>query len=233
MGPRPVRNPSVAPTGPVGAWPPRRARARPWRESADRSARAASGSLAASIAARLVTARRARSDGPCSPVRMPIAAVRRRPTPAASAQRRLDDPGARRFGETPVGDRAEADDREDADRPVDEDDRERLGRRHAVDERQDGRRRPSRRCRCPAGVSGTAVRSEPDSATKNAPLIPRWTSGKPSASTTRKRRIASVAQISPVITTSLGSGREPDRREDALLEPVVQLEDAVRQRQPR
>jgi hypothetical protein len=37
----------------------------------------------------------------------------------------------------------------------------------------------------PAGLSGTAVSSEPISATKKAPEIPSETSEKPSASTTR------------------------------------------------
>ena len=42
----------------------------------------------------------------------------------------------------------------------------------------------------PAGVSGTAVSRDAARATKKAPLIPRWTSGSPSAWTTKPRRQA-------------------------------------------
>ena len=56
---------------------------------------------------------------------------------------------------------------------------------------------------------------------------------KPSASTTRNSRIASVAQIRPVMTTSSGSDLSAERAEDALLEAVVELDDPVRQRQAR
>ena len=76
-------------------------------------------------------------------------------------------------------------------------------------------------------MNGTAVSSEPISATKNAPLMPRWTSGKPSASTTRYRRTASVAQISPVSERQSAGSVACRPREDAFLESVVQLEDPL------
>ena len=77
----------------------------------------------------------------------------------------------------PVGDRAEDDDREDADRPVDEGDRERLATGRCRRRRVRTPTTPASTTPSPAGVSGTAVSSDPVRATKNAPLIPSWTSG--------------------------------------------------------
>ena len=78
-----------------------------------------------------------------------------------------------------VGDAAEEDDRQDADRPVDEDDRQGLGRRARCRSGSGRPTTPASTTPIPAGVNGTAVSSEPVSATKNAPLMPSWTSRKP------------------------------------------------------
>ena len=180
-----------------------------------------------------VRIRRVAAPGPREPSACAGSGVRLRPAVRAPRRRAaaVEALAAALARETDVGDRAEHDHRQDADRPVDEDDRERLGLADAVHERQQADDARPRRSRCRPGVSGTAVRSDAVSATKNAPLIPRWTSLKPIASTTRNSRIASVAQMRPVTTTSVGSGLSPTRPEHALLEPVVQLQDAVRQRQ--
>ena len=96
-----------------------------------------------------------------------------------------------------VGDRAEHDDREDADHPIEQGDRGRLRQRDAVGRRSGRRRRPASTIPRPAGLSGTAVSSEPIRATNTAPDRPSDTSAKPSAWTTRNRRSASVIQIEP------------------------------------
>ncbi len=83
----------------------------------------------------------------------------------------------------------------------------------------------------PAGVNGTAVRSEPVRATKNAPLIPRCTPGNARAATTKYRRKPSVDQIRPVRNTRIGTWPRDDGREDAFLELVVQLDVALGDRQ--
>ena len=57
----------------------------------------------------------------------------------------------------------------------------------------------------PAGLSGTAVSSEPMRATNTAPEMPSSTSGNPNALTTKNRRIASVIQIAMLSRPRPGS----------------------------
>ena len=61
----------------------------------------------------------------------------------------------------------------------------------------------------PAGLSGTAVSSDPMRATKNAPEMPSETSGKPRAWTTKYSRRASVAQMRVVTIARRGRARRP------------------------
>ena len=82
-------------------------------------------------------------------------------------------------------------------------------------------------------MSGTAVSSEPVRATKNAPLMPEVDVGEAerlddevAAAAPRSTRSA------PVRNSEDRQRRRPTAAEDALLEPVVQLEDPVRERQP-
>ncbi len=77
----------------------------------------------------------------------------------------------------------------------------------------------------PAGVNGTAVRSEATRATKKAPLMPSEMS-KPRASTTKSSRSASVVQMRPVRTRHQRH-LAPVDREDADLEAIVERDDAT------
>ena len=83
----------------------------------------------------------------------------------------------------------------------------------------------------PAGLSGTAVSSEPMSATNTAP-------DRPSETSVEAERLDDEEQAEPLghpdqdgQETELGQMPRDERPEHAFLEPVVQLEDLVRQRQ--
>ncbi len=80
-------------------------------------------------------------------------------------------------------------------------------------------------------MNGTAVSNEAMRATKKAPLMPTLVSGKPMARMTKYSRSASVVQMS---TVANGDGHQapPVDREQALLELVVQGDDAMRHRKP-
>ena len=80
-------------------------------------------------------------------------------------------------------------------------------------------------------MSGTAVSSEPHRATKNAPLMPRWTSGKPEGLDDEEEAHRLGRPDEPGQDDEDRHLAERDGAEDALLEPVVELDDAVRQGQ--